>query len=558
MVSASLTFAFALALFLTRRARADPVDVAFASDVSVDAASLSRTLVSFSIEQDHWTKWSGTFARNHFVFNVLDNLKAKTGSPPLIRIGANSEDRTIFDSSVQFSVSHFPPHTKIVPYPESTHNRVSDSFYQTARFLPPDTHIIWGVNLGQRNISAATHEARAIFKAFSTDAFKDAGLVLDAIEIGNEADLYKLHHGRPSDYSISDYLHEWSVFASAVSDVAHITDASHTKFWIGSFSTHAKTGFSPHALFKHGLPKSTLVSTYSQHHYSGSFCRGAPSLLQDLMSKDNIRGDLSAFASDIASVRSHGLHYVLGETNSYKCHGAPGVSNTAGAALWTLDYALFAATIGVSRLFFHEGVGYKYNLIQPVTLTRSILDGEPLAEPLAPHVQPQYYAAIIIAEATGKSGNVQLKEIQIDNPNIAGYAFYEKGKLRRAVFINSKAFFKGRQRRTTHITLNFQSSKYQRVHVKRLRIRHADDTSGLTWGGQSYETSDGRVSGTEHEEVWPISDGVHIRETEAVCTKPMSIRKRHHGKCLETWDADNFQNNFMTSLLESSSDKIFG
>ncbi len=50
------------------------------------------------------------------------------------------------------------------------------------------------------------------------------------------------------------------------------------------------------------------------------------------------------------------------ETNSYSCHGAPNVSNTAGAAIWTLDYTLFASTINIERVFFHEGIGYKYNL----------------------------------------------------------------------------------------------------------------------------------------------------------------------------------------------------
>ncbi|THU76556.1 hypothetical protein K435DRAFT_879050 [Dendrothele bispora CBS 962.96] len=70
------------------------------------------------------------------------------------------------------------------------------------------------------------------------------------------------------------------------------------------------------------------------------------------------------FLPDISAVRSQGLDYVLGETNSYACHGAPGVSNVAGAALWALDYALFAKSgLGATRVFFHEGVGYKYNLI---------------------------------------------------------------------------------------------------------------------------------------------------------------------------------------------------
>ena len=81
------------------------------------------------------------------------------------------------------------------------------------------------------------------------------------------------------------------------------------------------------------------------------------------MNKAAIRGNLTVFAPDVAAAHARGLPYVLGETNSFSCHGAPGVSNTAGAALWVVDYTLFASTIGISELYFHEGVGYKYNFV---------------------------------------------------------------------------------------------------------------------------------------------------------------------------------------------------
>lgn len=83
------------------------------------------------------------------------------------------------------------------------------------------------------------------------------------------------------------------------------------------------------------------------------------------MTKSTIRSNLSSFSPDIQATQQKGLQYVLGETNSYSCHGAPGVSNTAGAALWALDYILYAAQIGISRVHFHDGIGYKYNLVCP-------------------------------------------------------------------------------------------------------------------------------------------------------------------------------------------------
>lgn len=82
------------------------------------------------------------------------------------------------------------------------------------------------------------------------------------------------------------------------------------------------------------------------------------------MTKSTIRSNLTQFSPDISVVQSNNLSYVLGETNSYSCHGAPGVSNTAGAALWALDYTLTASQLGIERLYFHEGIGYKYNFVR--------------------------------------------------------------------------------------------------------------------------------------------------------------------------------------------------
>ena len=53
------------------------------------AQNLSRTLLSFSIEQDNWPDWTGTSSRNEFVHTTLENLAALTGQPPKIRVGAN-------------------------------------------------------------------------------------------------------------------------------------------------------------------------------------------------------------------------------------------------------------------------------------------------------------------------------------------------------------------------------------------------------------------------------------------------------------------------------------
>lgn len=151
------------------------------------------------------------------------------------------------------------------------------------------------------------------------------------------------------------------------------------------------------------------------------------------MSKSAIRGNLSQYSPDIAAVHSKGLTYILGETNSYPYAGAPHVSDTAGAALWALDYTLFASQLGIERVYFHEGI-------------RSALP-----QPLAPHIQPQYYAAIIIAEAIGPSNATQAIELNINNSQVSGYAFFDNGRLKRAVIINLNAFVGDTARGSVHV-----------------------------------------------------------------------------------------------------------
>ncbi|PPQ64596.1 hypothetical protein CVT26_001994 [Gymnopilus dilepis] len=487
------------------------------------ARQILPSYVSFSIEQDRWTDWVGTTSPNPFFYNVLDNLKQFTGQPPQIRIGGDSEDHTDFNSDVQFSQASYPPANADVPYPEAAEVVVGDDYYQTVQFLPPGTHVIWGLNFGKANLTAAYLSAQSILKAFASPAVKSAGIMLDGIEIGNEADLYAYNGLRQSTYTVMDYVNEWTAFARNITESISLA-SSRTRLWAAAFAntTPSTLGFSPQAVLNERVLASvpgSLISTISQHHYGGSFCTGSSGLLQDLMEKTSIRSNLSQFVPDIVATNNKGLDYVLGETNSYSCHGAPGVSNTAGAAIWALDYLLYASQLGISRIFFHQGIGFKYNLVQPVALTRSILNGSTLVTPLQPHVQAQYYAAVIAAEAIGPSGNTTVVELFVDDDRIAGYAFYETSILAKVMLINSQAYLStDAARPAVHIDLNSMGNAILPVliTVKRLFVPHADDTSGLVWGGQTYETADGKVSGVLEVEVRNATNGIDIQASEVV------------------------------------------
>ncbi|KAJ3724138.1 glycoside hydrolase family 79 protein [Lentinula guzmanii] len=482
------------------------------ASIQVHALSVSVPLGAFSnTSSDRWTDWAGTTAKNEFVLNALSNLASFTGQPPRFRIGADSEDRTNFQPGLNLAELSFSPPSAATPYPEASSVIVGEAFYLAAQNLLP----------------AAFLEAGAIADAFNSFP-ASSRLVLDTIEIGNEADLYTSNGGRPANFTIVQYVPQWTSFASNVSATVPIGANTITKFWGGAFagSDHSTNGFSPQGLFNNGILATApgmLIDTISQHVYSGSGlgCGSIGACIQDMMSKNFIRGNLSQFIPDIATTKAQNLTYVLGETNSYFNHGSANVSDSAGAALWALDYAFFASSLGIERLYFHEGVGYKYNFIQPVTLNTSINDGTPLPEPLPPHIQPAYYGAIVAAEAIGKAGGTSVSELSLDSDTMSGYAFYSnEGQLSKALFINSEGFFtsSGTNRTSIHLDLDFTGTGQSpsRMTVKRLEIGHADDTSGLTWGGQTYETSDALVSGMLSVETINIGDGLDIPATQAI------------------------------------------
>ncbi|KAJ4468707.1 glycoside hydrolase family 79 protein [Lentinula aciculospora] len=508
-----------LSCIVSAAIQAHAISVSIPLTTPSNASSVSPSHISFSIEQDRWTDWPGSTVstKNQFVANALGNLVNLVGEPPRFRIGADSEDRTNYQPGLEFTETVFAPPSAAVPFPEASSVVVGKAFYQAAQNLPPGTHITWGVNFKSLNLTAAFLEAGAIADAF--DSFPvSSGITLDAIEIGNEADLYTNNGGRPANFTIAQYVPQWISFASNISTTVPIGANTTTKFWGGAFagSNHSPTGFSPQGLFNNGILTSVpgmLINTISQHVYSGSGlgCGTISSCIQDLMSKPFIRGNLSQFIPDIAATKAQDLTY-----------GSANVSNSAGAALWALDYAFFASSLGIERLYFHEGVGYKYNFIQPVTLKFSIDDGTPLPEPRLPHVQPAYYGAIVAAEAIGKSGSLSVSELSVNNDNLSGYAFYtSEGQLSKTLFINSEGFFttSGTNRTSIHLDFSFSGTTGQapsRMTVKRLEIGHADDTSGLTWGGQTYETPDAKASGTVLVETNPVVDGLDIPATQAV------------------------------------------
>ena len=95
---------------------------------------------------------------------------------------------------------------KLLSISREVRNTTFIAFGSTFYCIPIGTHVIWGLNLRDNNVTAAYLETQAIVQAFESSAVKSAGITLDFLEIGNEADLYVHNGGRMNSWGPTQYV----------------------------------------------------------------------------------------------------------------------------------------------------------------------------------------------------------------------------------------------------------------------------------------------------------------------------------------------------------------
>lgn len=75
-------------------------------------------------------------------------------------------------------------------------------------FYLTGTRVIVGLNFGGNNVSMALRQTQSILKAFDSPAVRNSNIVLEAIEFGNEPDLYPNNGLRAKTYNSAQYTRE--------------------------------------------------------------------------------------------------------------------------------------------------------------------------------------------------------------------------------------------------------------------------------------------------------------------------------------------------------------
>jgi hypothetical protein len=260
-----------------------------------------------------------------------------------------------------------------------------------------------------------------------------------------------------------------------------------------------------------GIASAGLAKTFCTHQYFGAACRPVkPTLAGALMNRTLLAEQMRYHAGASAYTVAKGLQYVIGETNSIACQGLAGVSDVFGASVWSIDYALYAASLNISNIYWHMGTGYRYASWQATQNGTT-----------TPGPRPLYYGNWFITTALGDR-NAQVVPI-VNTSSAAGYAIYSskhhRSELRSIVLVNMELFNSTSTPTNQRPSIDFLlptnlAGKKAKVSVQRLSAAGAEVRDGISFAGRKVEL-DGKITGREQKE--RVSRGiVNVKASEAV------------------------------------------
>ncbi|KAI1656943.1 glycoside hydrolase family 79 protein [Daldinia decipiens] len=476
---------------------------------SVNAIQPLDGFISYSIEFSSFPDFAGNKSiPNDFSNNLLDNLGAFSGIKPYIRVGGNTQDYAIYNSELTIALNGTYP-SKTADYP--TIVEIGPSYFESYSTWP-NVKFSHGFNLG------GNHDDRQWETLLQTVPLACKALGKDKLylwEYGNEPDLFS-SGVRASNYNESEYVAEWLNGTRAIRSVLEtscpdLLDNDTYGYLAPSFAGTGNHLRAPRT-WAAGIDADGDIKLFSSHKYLlthlFSFALTSPTHIQNSYISGaeslgvTLQGTLMNHTRTALSVDSHtaenatmkpGIPYILGETNSLYHQGRPGLSNSFGAALWAVDFALYSAAVGIGRVHFHMGTDFRYASWQPIGTSKTAIG-----------TKPPYYGNVAAAAFLGSAGTRIAPVAPTSDAGTAdagtdvAYAAYAPdGALARILVLNLRAY---------NYTLNgtggaelnpaprpLRTYRFAgldagggEVVVRRLHANGSDAITGITWDGWSY------------------------------------------------------------------------
>ncbi|KZT00162.1 glycoside hydrolase family 79 protein [Laetiporus sulphureus 93-53] len=325
--------------------------------------------------------------------------------------------------------------------------------------------------------------------------------------IGNEPDLYARHGHRPATYSPYDYFGEFGQVVQAMQ--ADVNTPVTNKLLAPSVATGDWT---PEDVWNTNFIPAYMnnLAALTVEHYPNDNCAalypgfGPPqdpqSVFPSYLTHASCKSIVAPYLNSSAIALAAGQPFVMFETNTASCGGFPGISDSFGAALWAVDYALQMGASDFSHALLHVGgQDVYYNPFTPPLTNQSKIHQWTIG--------PIFYSVLAVAETLGSSNHSQIIDLASngDNDYTPGYAVYKNGTLARLALINFMTDPSGANDYTVTISvggnaLGQPSTTPSQIRLKYLLAPSVGEKFNITWAGQTFGgqfESDGRLRGAE-------------------------------------------------------------
>ncbi|KAH7068594.1 hypothetical protein FB567DRAFT_457202 [Paraphoma chrysanthemicola] len=435
---------------------------------------------------------------------MLQNLQDITGSAVPVRVGGTTANHAIWTPNQKEAIIQ---NFAVAGADQPANVTWGPAYLESFKTFPKGTKYTVGLTFdsGIKGENSTVAEAKAFYDGIGKDLF--------AFEVGNEFDVFPVDRNTTT-WSIRKYVPEWLDRTAAIAKRV-LGRSQQRLFQAGAFvapgSLNNDLSWTAQAAIDLGIASTGLAKTFCTHQYFGAACSPVkPTLAGNVMNRTALTLLMNYHAGASAYSVSKGLPYVIGETNSIACQGLAGVSDVFGAAVWSIDYALYAASLNVSSIFWHMGTGYRYASWQATQNGTT-----------APGPRPLYYGNWFVAAALGDS-DAQVVPI-VNTTSLAGYAIYSskrhRSSLQSIVLVNMEVFNSSSTPVTSRPSAQFTLptalvGKKSKASVQRLSAAGAEVREGITFAGQSIAL-DGSIVGRQTcENVEKAT--VNVRASEAV------------------------------------------
>lgn len=482
------------ALLASRNAVADSTaSICIASAQPSNGASnvISPSFAGFGIEMSNLYSFTGFDTANPLSINLLNNLANYTGTPPHMRIGGNTQDYILYNTSYSdFAIGVNPHPVGQGAYPTDLWY-IGPKFFEALNRFTKNTPITWGLNLAYIE-SDYLDQLKTMASAVHSSLTK---LNLVSFEIGNEPDLYLQNGFRSGSWSGDIYTQQWLPRASEVyAGVLEPLGLGSDFFETACTASTIGTSFQLADLVDYGISANgnhsskPYVAAWNQHDYYYYIGVSPYSLtMSSFMDLSTTTSQFGAWETQVQQGHAAGFPYALREMGVVGPIGLDGITNVFAASLWTLNFFLYAATLNISSVQMHMTDNSYASAWLPVQMYG-----------LSPYVRPNYYAWAAFDQTIGSSCSARVASLPLSSTpsgytnHIGSYAVYQDDSLASIVLINTViANTTTSPKPTLSVSLTLPSSLAgERLYLSYLTSDGADAKTGTTWNGISYEESD--------------------------------------------------------------------